>query len=118
MIKKIDKNSIRVRKHHRVRKKISGTSLRPRLCVFRSNKNIFCQVIDDSKGITLCEASSVNFKLSNGGNKEGASLVGEEIAKKCLEKNINEVVFDRAGYLYHGRVKALAEAARSKGLKF
>lgn len=118
MIKKIDKNSIRVRKHHRVRKKISGTSLRPRLCVFRSNKHIFCQVIDDTKGITLAFSSSEALKLTNGGNVSGATLVGEDIAKKCLDLKINEVTFDRAGYLYHGRVKALAEGARSKGLKF
>lgn len=118
MIKKISKNAVRVRKHVRVREKVSGTSEKPRLCVFRSNKHISAQVIDDTKGVTLVSSSSVALKLTDGGNAEGAKKVGEDIAKKCLEKNITTVVFDRAGYIYHGRVKALAEAARSAGLKF
>lgn len=118
MIKKVSKNEVRVRKHVRVRQKVSGTSEKPRLCVFRSNKHISAQVIDDVKGITLVSSSSVALKLNDGGNVEGAKKVGEDIAKKCLEKKINTVVFDRAGYIYHGRVKALADAARSAGLKF
>lgn len=118
MIKKVSKNAVRVRKHVRVREKVSGTSGKPRLCVFRSNKHISCQVIDDVKGVTLASSSSVELKLSDGGNQEGAKKVGEDIAKKCLEKKITSVVFDRAGYIYHGRVKALAEAAREAGLKF
>ena len=118
MIKKVSKNEVRVRKHVRVRQKVSGTSEKPRLCVFRSNKHISAQVIDDVKGVTLVSSSSVALKLSDGGNVEGAKKVGEDIAKKCLEKKIDTVVFDRAGYIYHGRVKALADAARSAGLKF
>ncbi len=118
MIKKVSKNEVRVRKHVRVRQKVSGTSEKPRLCVFRSNKHISAQVIDDVKGVTLVSSSSVALKLNDGGNVEGAKKVGEDIAKKCLEKKIDTVVFDRAGYIYHGRVKALAEAARSAGLKF
>ena len=118
MIKKISKNEVRVRKHVRVRQKVSGTSEKPRLCVFRSNKHISAQVIDDVKGITLVSSSSVALKLNDDGNVEGAKKVGEDIAKKCLAKKIDTVVFDRAGYIYHGRVKALAEAARSAGLKF
>lgn len=118
MIKKVSKNEVRVRKHVRVRQKVSGTSEKPRLCVFRSNKHISAQVIDDVKGVTLVSSSSVALKLNDGGNIEGAKKVGEDIAKKCLEKKIDTVVFDRAGYIYHGRVKALAEAARSAGLKF
>ena len=118
MIKKVSKNEVRVRKHVRVRQKVSGTSEKPRLCVFRSNKHINAQVIDDVKGVTLVSSSSVALKLNDGGNVEGAKKVGEDIAKKCLEKKIDTVVFDRAGYIYHGRVKALADAARSAGLKF
>ena len=118
MINKADKNTIRRRKHLRVRAKISGTSLTPRLCVYRSNKNIEVQVIDDTKGITLCSSSSEQLHLEHGNNCEAARQVGLDIAKKCLEKKIDSVVFDRAGYLYHGRVKAVAEAAREGGLKF
>ncbi len=118
MIKTIDRNEVRVRKHHRVRAKISGTPDCPRLCVFRSNKNIECQVIDDTKGVTLAASSSEAMKLAHGGNVDAAKQVGLDIAKKCLEKNIEKVVFDRGGYVYHGRVKALAEGAREGGLKF
>ena len=118
MIKTVDKNLVRKRKHLRVRAKISGTSLTPRLCVYRSNKNIEAQIIDDTKGVTLCSSSSEQLHLPRGNNIEAAKLVGTDIAKKCLEKNISSIVFDRAGYLYHGRVKALAEAAREAGLKF
>lgn len=118
MIKSIDKNEVRLRKHQRVRAKISGTSECPRLCVFRSNKNIEVQVIDDTKGITLVSSSSEQLKLANGSNIEAANKVGADIAKKCLAKKIENVVFDRGGYIYHGRVKAVAEAAREGGLKF
>ncbi len=118
MIRSIDKNEVRLRKHQRVRAKVSGTSETPRLCVFRSNKNIEVQAIDDTKGVTLVSSSSEQLKLENGGNIEGAKLVGADIAKKCLAKGIENVVFDRGGYIYHGRVKALAEAAREGGLKF
>jgi large subunit ribosomal protein L18 len=118
MIKKYDKNEARLRRHARVRAKVSGTSEAPRLCVFRSNKNIEVQVIDDTKGITLVATSSEALKLSNGNNIEGAKLVGKDIAEKCLAKDIKKVVFDRGGYVYHGRVKALAVAAREAGLEF
>lgn len=118
MIKTESKNDVRERKHLRVRKKISGTAECPRLCVFRSNANIEAQVIDDVKGVTLASASSVALKLENGGNIEAASKVGEAIAKAALANKITKVVFDRSGYIYHGRVKAVAEAAREAGLKF
>ena len=118
MVTKESKNVSRVRRHLRVRKKISGTATCPRLCLYRSNKNIEAQIIDDVKGVTLVSASSMGLKLANGGNIEAASKVGAEIAKKALEKNIDTVVFDRSGYIYHGRVKALAEAVREAGLKF
>lgn len=118
MIKTVDKNLVRKRKHLRVRAKISGTSLTPRLCVYRSNKNIEAQVIDDTKGVTLCSSSSEQLHLEHGNNIEAAKKVGEDVAKKCLAKEITSVVFDRAGYIYHGRVKALADAAREAGLKF
>lgn len=118
MIKKESKNEVRIRKHTRVRAKISGTTSCPRLCVFRSNKNIEAQIIDDEKGITLVSSSSTQLKLANGGDVEAASKVGENIAEKAKAKKISKVVFDRAGYLYHGRVEALANAARKGGLKF
>ena len=118
MISKQDKNVSRVRRHARVRAKISGTSEAPRLCVYRSNKNIEAQIIDDVKGVTLVASSSMSLKLENGSNIDAAKLVGEDIAKKALAKKIKKVVFDRSGYIYHGRVKALAEAAREAGLEF
>ena len=118
MINLVDKNAARKRRHIRVRKKVSGNELTPRLCVFRSNKNIEVQVIDDVKGVTLLSSSSFALKLTNGNNIEGAKLVGADIAKKCLAKGIENVVFDRGGYIYHGRVKALADSARENGLKF
>ena len=118
MIKKESRNSVRQRRHERVREKVSGTPECPRLVVFRSNKNIEAQIIDDTKGITLVASSSVALKLSDGGNKEGAAKVGADLAKKALEKNIAKVVFDRGGYVYHGRVAALADAAREGGLQF
>ncbi len=118
MISKQDKNVSRVRRHARVRAKISGTAEAPRLCVYRSNKNIEAQIIDDVKGATLVASSSMALKLENGSNIDAAKLVGEDIAKKALAKKIKKVVFDRSGYIYHGRVKALAEAAREAGLEF
>ncbi len=118
MIKQVSKNVARMRRHKRVRNKISGTSTTPRLCVYRSNKHIHAQIIDDTKGVTLVSSSSLTLKLKNGSNIEAGKLVGEDIAKKALEKNISKVVFDRSGYIYHGRVKALAEGAREAGLVF
>ena len=118
MIKKESKNDVRKRRHQRVRNKISGTNAVPRLNVFRSNSQIFAQIIDDENGTTLVSSSSVELKIKNGGNVEGATLVGKDIAEKAKAKNIEKVVFDRGGYLYHGRVKALAEAARENGLEF
>ena len=118
MIKKFDRNTARLRRHARVRAKVQGTSEAPRLCVFRSNKNIEVQVIDDTKGFTLVSSSSEALKLSNGNNVLGAKVVGKDIGEKCLAKGIKKVVFDRGGYVYHGRVAAVAEAAREAGLKF
>jgi len=122
MIRKPVRNKERLRRHERVRKKIKGTPERPRLNVFRSLTNIYAQIIDDTTGHTLVAAStldkSLKGKIKNGGNKEAAAEVGKLIAEKALEKGIKKVVFDRGGYLYHGRVKALAEAAREAGLEF
>ena len=120
MIKKQSSNVSRLRRHKRVRKTVSGTAARPRLCVYRSLKNIYAQIIDDDKGVTLAAASSLegDLKASYGGNKDAAKKVGELIAKKALEKGIDSVVFDRGGYIYHGRVLELAEGAREAGLKF
>lgn len=118
MIKQVSKNVARIRRHKRVRNKISGTSDTPRLCLYRSNKHVHAQIIDDTKGATLVSSSSISLKLENGSNIEAAKQVGLDIAKKALEKNITKVVFDRSGYIYHGRVKALAEGAREAGLKF
>lgn len=117
MVSKADKNKARVKRHTRVRSKISGTADCPRLNVFRSNKNIYAQIIDDINGVTLVAASTLEVE-GNGGNKEAAFKVGEAIAKKAADKGITEVVFDRGGYIYHGRVKELAEGARQGGLKF
>lgn len=119
MFKKVDKKTSRARRHLRVRKKVFGTPERPRLSVYRSEKNIYAQIIDDVNAVTLVSASSLDKDFSaKGGNKEGAKLVGETVAKKALEKGVNEVVFDRGGYVYHGRVQQLAESAREAGLKF
>ena len=122
MFKKPDKNKARIKKHLKVRKKISGTQEKPRLCVFRSTKHIYAQIIDDTKGHTLVAASSVEpafkSKYSNGGNVDTAKEVGKMIGEKALAKGIKNVVFDRGGYLYHGRVAALAEGARESGLEF
>ena len=116
MIKKESRNVMRQRRHARVRKNISGTASLPRLNVFRSNKEIYAQVIDDESGTTLVSSSSKVLKV-NGGNIEGAKAVGKDIALKCKNAKIEKVVFDRGGYLYHGRVAALADAARENGLE-
>lgn len=122
MLKKPSRSVQRVKKHLRVRKKVYGTAERPRLCVFRSEKHIYAQVINDDLGTTLAAASSTDKELKEtlalGSNKEAAKAVGSLIAKKAIEKGVKEVVFDRGGYIYHGRVKELAEGAREAGLKF
>jgi len=118
MLKKVAKNTERLRRHARVRTKVSGTPERPRLNVYRSNAHIHVQIIDDVAGVTLVAASSVELKLANGGNIEAAKTVGTEVAQRALKANIKEVVFDRGGYLYHGRVQAVADAARAAGLVF
>ena len=122
MSPKLDKRSARLRRHKRVRKKLFGTPERPRLCVFKSIKHIYAQIIDDENGLTLVTASTLSSdlraKISGGNNAEAAKAVGEVIGRKAVEKNITNVVFDRGGYLYHGKVKALAEAAREAGLSF
>ena len=120
MIRKVSRNVMREARHERVRKSVHGTSSVPRLNVFRSNSNIFAQIIDDEAGMTLVSASSLDkdLKLENGSNIEAATKVGEAIAERAKKAKITKVVFDRGGYLYHGRVKALAEAARNKGLEF
>ncbi len=118
MAKTMSRNDVRKKRHARVRNKISGTPECPRLNVFRSSSHIHAQIIDDVNGVTLVSASSVDMKLANGGNVEAAAQVGKAVAERALEKKIENVVFDRGGYIYHGRVKALAEAAREAGLKF
>lgn len=119
MIKRPDTRAQRIKRHSRVRGKISGTAERPRLCVFRSENNIYAQIIDDVAGNTLVSASSVEKGFEgNGGNCEAAKKVGAAVAERALQKGIEDVVFDRGGYIYHGRVKALAEGARESGLKF
>ena len=119
MVSRKDSNIQRLKRHKRVRAKVSGTEARPRLCVYRSLNNISAQVIDDVKGVTLAAATSQEKSFGgNGGNKEAAKKVGQMIAKKAVDKGISEVVFDRSGYLYHGRVLELAEGARECGLKF
>ena len=118
MINQESKNVSRLRRHQRVRKHLSGTPTCPRLCVYRSNKNIEAQIIDDINKVTLVSSSSTALKLENGGNIEAAKKVGADIAKKALAKKVATVVFDRSGYIYHGRVAALADAAREAGLKF
>lgn len=120
MIVKQDKKVARQARHARVRTKVSGTPECPRLAVFRSNKHIEAQIIDDTKGITLVSASTYEKgnKFENGSNVEAAKLVGKVLAERALEKGVTVVVFDRGGFLYHGRVKALADAAREAGLKF
>ena len=120
MIKKVSRNEMRQARHTRIREKINGTKSVPRLNVFRSNKNIFAQIIDDEAHVTLVSASSIDkdLKLENGSNVEAAKKVGELVAKRAKDAKITKVTFDRGGYLYHGRVEALAEAARENGLEF
>ena len=119
MVKKTDRKMERTRRHIRVRRKISGTQERPRLCVYRSNSNIYVQIIDDVNGKTLAQASTLDKEVKTKyANKQAAKEVGTLIAKRALDKKIETVVFDRGGYIYHGIVKELAEAAREGGLKF
>lgn len=120
MITKTDKNSIRKKRHKHVRRSVKGTAERPRLSVFRSSKHIYAQLIDDDKQVTLASASTLDkdANAENGGNEEAAGEIGKLIAKRGLDQGVNVVVFDRGGYLYHGRVKALADAAREAGLEF
>ena len=119
MITKTNRKFERTRRHIRVRRKISGTTECPRLCVYRSNSNIYAQIIDDTKGITLVQASTLDKEVkTKHSNKEAAKEVGTLIAKRAIEKNIKTVVYDRGGYIYHGIVKELAEAAREAGLEF
>ncbi|ESU31465.1 50S ribosomal protein L18 [Bacillus sp. 17376] len=119
MITKADKNATRRKRHGRVRAKLSGTEARPRLNVFRSNKHIYAQLIDDVKGVTLASASTLDKEVNvEGNNLEAAKQIGELIAKRAVEKGYKSVVFDRGGYLYHGRIQALADAARENGLEF
>lgn len=119
MISKPDKNKLRLKRHKRIRSKISGTAERPRLSVFRSNKNIYAQLIDDVAGVTLASASTLDASVSKDSTKlEQAQAVGKAIAETAKSKNISNVVFDRSGYLYHGRISALADAARENGLDF
>lgn len=117
MVSKADSNKARLKRHARVRAKISGTAEFPRMSIYRSNANIYAQIIDDVKGVTIAAASSLEIE-GIGSNVEAAKEVGKLIASKALEKGIKEVVFDRGGYLYHGRVQALAEGAREGGLLF
>ncbi len=118
MIKKEANNKARQRRHLRVRKNVSGTKEVPRLNVYRSNNGIYAQVINDVDGKTLTSSSNLELKIKNGGNIEAAKAVGKDIAEKCLKLKIKKVVFDRGGYQYHGRVSALADAAREAGLEF
>lgn len=119
MITKQDTNKARLQRHKRVRAKISGTPERPRLCVYRSNANISAQIIDDVNGVTLASANTTEKEFENyGGNKEAARAIGKKVAERALAKGIDTVIFDRGGYLYHGRVQELAEGAREGGLKF
>lgn len=117
MIKKESKNDIRIKRHKKIRKTLSGNENTPRLSVFRSNTAIYAQLIDDVKGVTLASSSSLELKLKNN-NIETAKAVGKDIAKKAKEAKIEKVVFDRSGYLYHGKIKALADSARENGLEF
>ena len=118
MFKKADRKASREKRHLRVRKKVFGTTERPRLSVYRSEKNIYAQIIDDVNAVTVVAASSLDKTIEKGSNKEAAKLVGELVAKRAIEEGITEVVFDRGGYVYHGRIQALADGAREAGLKF
>ena len=117
MIKKESKNLMRIKRQRKIRQNLSGTETAPRLCVFRSNSAIYAQIIDDTKGVTLVSSSSLELKIKNN-NLEAAAAVGKDIAEKAKKAKIKTVVFDRGGYIYHGRVKALADAARENGLEF
>jgi large subunit ribosomal protein L18 len=114
----IKRNAIRQRIHNRIRAKLAGTDARPRLNVYRSLNHIYAQVIDDQKGVTIASASTLATKSKTGGNVAAAKEIGKAIAEKAQEKGVKKVVFDRGGFLYHGRIKALAEAAREAGLEF
>ncbi len=118
MIAKTERNQIRRRVHSRIREKLSGTTERPRLNVYRSLNHIYAQVIDDSKGVTLASASTLAAKVKTGGNVAAAKEMGKLVAEQAIAKGVKKVVFDRGGYLYHGRIKALADAAREAGLEF
>ncbi len=122
MFKKVDRQAVREKKHLSIRNKISGTAERPRLSIYRSNTNMFAQLVDDVNGVTLVSASTIDKELkgtlANGGNVEAAKAVGKLLAERAVAKNIKEIVFDRSGYVYTGRVSALAEAARENGLSF
>ena len=120
MIKRKSRNILRQKRHLRIRQNLVGTQLRPRLSVFRSTKNIYAQLIDDVNGVTLASASTIekDSKVTNGGNTEAAKVIGTLIAERAVNLKIKTVIFDRSGYLYHGRVKALAESARAAGLEF
>jgi large subunit ribosomal protein L18 len=120
MITKADKNVTRKKRHARVRTKLSGTAARPRLNVFRSNKHIYAQLIDDVNGVTLASASTLeqDLNVESTSGTDAAVKIGELVAKRAVEKGVKEIVFDRGGYLYHGRIKALADAARENGLQF
>lgn len=121
MFKRIDKNTNRKARHDRIRKNMAGTAARPRLNIFKSNANIYAQIIDDEKGVTLVSASTLEKDIRddhNHNNIASAKVIGERIAKKAIEKGIESVVFDRGGYLYHGKIKELADSARAAGLKF
>ncbi|MGS0972597.1 MAG: 50S ribosomal protein L18 [Candidatus Izemoplasmataceae bacterium] len=120
MIKKTSRNKMRQKRHLRIRKNVVGTPIKPRLSVYRSSNNMFAQIIDDINGVTLVSASTneKDNKFANGGNIEAAAAVGTLLAERATKKDITKVIFDRSGYIYHGRVKALAEAARAAGLEF
>jgi large subunit ribosomal protein L18 len=118
MIPKVKRNEVRQRVHARIRQKVHGTQGRPRLNVYRSLNHIYAQLIDDIHGVTLASASTITAKLKVGGNLDAAKEVGKLVAERGLEKGVKKVVFDRGGYLYHGRIKALADAAREAGLDF
>lgn len=118
MDRNVKKAEMKRRRHRRIRGKLAGTPARPRMCVHRTHKQIYVQVVDDDAGVTLCASSSLQLGLGNGGNVSGAKAVGADIAKRAMEKGISSIAFDRAGYRYHGRIKALADAAREAGLKF
>jgi large subunit ribosomal protein L18 len=122
VFKTVDREKNRQKKHSRIRSRITGTSAKPRLSVFRSLDNIFVQLIDDVNGVTLASASTIDKELKtdvkNGGNKEAAAAVGKKIAERALAKDIKTIVFDRSGYIYNGRIQSLADAAREAGLEF